>query len=77
MLIRMDEVLDRLVTGLNNVGLLDCVNLVIVSDHGMAACGPSWVIKLEDYIPNLSNEAKTFTGTFTRINPKDKSNGKK
>jgi predicted AlkP superfamily pyrophosphatase or phosphodiesterase len=47
---RLDATLGRLLAGLESRQLLDRVNLVIVSDHGMAATSPDRVIVLEDYI---------------------------
>jgi predicted AlkP superfamily pyrophosphatase or phosphodiesterase len=44
----------RLVAGLAERGLADAVNLVIVSDHGMAATGPDRVVVLDDHLdPDL------------------------
>lgn len=72
---RMDGFIEMLVTGLTDAALLDCVNLIVLADHGMAAGGPSFVIKLEDYIPDVYDAAYTYTGAFTRIEPKDQSDG--
>lgn len=49
-IIRLDAVLGRLLDGLEARGLLDRVNLVITSDHGMAATSPDRVIFLGDYL---------------------------
>lgn len=49
-IIRLDAVLGRLLDGLEARGLLDRVNLVITSDHGMAATSPDRVIFLADYL---------------------------
>src|SRR5690606_14930566 len=47
---RVDGYLERLVTGLRARGLYDVINLLVVSDHGMAATDTSRVIILDDYI---------------------------
>jgi predicted AlkP superfamily pyrophosphatase or phosphodiesterase len=47
---RTDGYLGRLLNGLTRRGLTDAVNVVIVSDHGMAAVDTSRVIVLDDYI---------------------------
>jgi predicted AlkP superfamily pyrophosphatase or phosphodiesterase len=47
---RADSYLGRLLRGLEDRRLTDAVNIVVVSDHGMAAVDPSRVIALDDYI---------------------------
>lgn len=46
---RVDAYLGQLVAGLEDRGTLDEVNLIITSDHGMAATSPERVIILDDY----------------------------
>ncbi|MEX0748314.1 MAG: ectonucleotide pyrophosphatase/phosphodiesterase [Rhodothermales bacterium] len=46
---RVDGYLRRLVNGLRSRGLLNQINLVIVSDHGMAETSPERVIIIDDY----------------------------
>lgn len=46
----VDAVLGRLVEGLAAQGQLDRVNLLVVSDHGMAPTSPQRVIFLDDYL---------------------------
>ena len=45
-----DAAIGRLLDGLSARRLLDEVNLVIVSDHGMAAVGPGHMIAVEDMV---------------------------
>jgi predicted AlkP superfamily pyrophosphatase or phosphodiesterase len=47
---RADGYLGRLLSGLEQRGLTDRVNIVVVSDHGMAAVSTDRVIVLDDYI---------------------------
>jgi len=47
---RVDAELGKLVEGLKTRGLLDRVNIVVVSDHGMAAISPEKTIFLDDLI---------------------------
>lgn len=47
----VDAAIGRLLDGLAAGALLDTVNLVIVSDHGMAAVGPGHAIAIEDMAP--------------------------
>jgi predicted AlkP superfamily pyrophosphatase or phosphodiesterase len=46
----VDSYLARLVRGLEQRALLDTTNIIVVSDHGMAAIDPERVIVLDDYI---------------------------
>lgn len=72
----VDQMLQRLVDGLEEKKLLPCVNLIILADHGMASSVGLPVIKLKDYIPDIYDAAFTYTGAFSRISPKNKSEGK-
>lgn len=45
----VDRYLSRLVTGLETRGILDEVNLIITSDHGMAETSPDRVVLLDQY----------------------------
>ncbi len=47
---RLDAELGRLVEGLRARDLLQRVNLIVVSDHGMAEVSPDRVILLDDYL---------------------------
>jgi len=47
---RVDAYLGRLLRGLDSRRLTDRVNVVVVSDHGMAAVSPDRVVILDDYI---------------------------
>jgi len=67
---RIDSMVARLLDGLEDAGLRHCVDVVLVADHGMAASGSMWTIKLKDYIPDIYDIAYTFTGAFSRINLK-------
>ena len=48
--VRLDGLLGRLLDGLQSRGLADSVNVVIASDHGMAATSPDRVIVIDDYL---------------------------
>ena len=71
----MNTIIERLANGLIEKGLLDCINLIILSDHGMAPVGPAWTIDIEDYIPDVYERAYVQTGAFARLDPKNKSDG--
>lgn len=74
----LDQILLRLVDGLTQLGILDCVNLIVLADHGMASSVGirDYVIKLVDYIPDVYDLAYTYTGAFPRLDPKNESDGK-
>ncbi|KAK3882852.1 hypothetical protein Pcinc_012785 [Petrolisthes cinctipes] len=70
----VDIIVDRLVQGLEVRGLTECVNLIVLADHGAAqAATQDNVIKLVDYIPNLFDLAYSYVGVFARLDPKDDS----
>lgn len=71
-LIRVDRAIGRLLAGLDARGLSGQVNVVLVSDHGMAPVSPARVIVLSDYLdlstvdivdvnPNLAIAPKTVS----------------
>ena len=49
-IVRVDGYLGRLVDGLTRRGILDRVNIVVVSDHGMAAVDDKRIVVVDDYI---------------------------
>jgi predicted AlkP superfamily pyrophosphatase or phosphodiesterase len=64
-----DALLGRLLTGLEAHGIAPAVNVVVVSDHGMAATGPSRVIVLDDYLdPSMVDVIET--GAIVRLQAK-------
>ena len=67
----VDNHIEKLINGLKQSNILGCVNIIIVSDHGMANMPDKSVIKLKKYIPDLNEVAKVFYGPFTSIRPYD------
>jgi predicted AlkP superfamily pyrophosphatase or phosphodiesterase len=63
-----DRALARLVDGLAARGLLDKVNLVIVSDHGMAATSPRRVARLDRRI-DRDDIVVRYWGTVVPVEP--------
>lgn len=47
---RVDSAIGFLLAGLDERGISDQVNIIVVSDHGMAAMSPDRVILVDDYI---------------------------
>ena len=72
----VDYTINLLVTGLYDLGLSSCVNLIILADHGGATAGFNKIIHLDEYIDHLYDKAYFFGGAFSRINLKYKSQGR-
>ncbi len=64
----VDAVLGRLLGGLDERGLTEQLDIVIVSDHGMADVGPDRTIFLEDYVA-MEKIAYLTSGTYLQIFP--------
>jgi len=64
----VDRRLGDLLAGIADRGLEQRVNLIVTSDHGMAAVGPERVIVLDDYV--TFEEGEVFdSGAFLQIVP--------
>jgi predicted AlkP superfamily pyrophosphatase or phosphodiesterase len=69
---RMDDMLGRLMAGLETRGRFDEANIVIVADHGMTNLEPSHVIYLDDYIPiDAVREDALGLGPIASLWPRD------
>ncbi|XP_077495342.1 ectonucleotide pyrophosphatase/phosphodiesterase family member 3-like isoform X2 [Amblyomma americanum] len=64
----VEIMLDRLVAGLQERRLLGCVNLLVVSDHGMASTSCEQVIALEHFVDPAS--VYSLVGPTARLRPK-------
>ncbi|XP_068244378.1 ectonucleotide pyrophosphatase/phosphodiesterase family member 3-like [Palaemon carinicauda] len=71
----VDEIVNMLMTGLKQRNLTNCVNVILLSDHGATEAGTERVIDLKEYIPNLLEEAYYQRSVVSRIGPKNKSEG--
>lgn len=67
--------LKRLLDKLETLGLIPCVNIIVVADHGMASAGENRTIDLVEYIEDIEQSAYIYSGAFGRINPKNDSDG--
>ena len=70
----MDSMFGYLVTKLKAAGLYDQMNILIVSDHGMAQLYANQTILIQDYINNLDQIVavnKSVLDAFSIIYPKD------
>ena len=66
----VDRLVGRLYDGLKRRKIADQVNLIIVSDHGMATVNQSNVVNLEDYFILDEAEKILWTGEIVQIFPK-------
>src|SRR5687767_3801248 len=67
---KIDAALLRLVEGLKSRGIFDLVNIIIVSDHGMARIDPGQVVFLDDYFDPKQAEAVIWNGCSANIFPR-------
>ena len=67
----VDADLKLLVDGLKARKIDKKVNLIIVSDHGMATVNQSNVVKLDDYFDFANTERMLWTGEIVQIFPKN------
>jgi predicted AlkP superfamily pyrophosphatase or phosphodiesterase len=66
----VDKALTRLVDGLKSRSLFERINIIIVSDHGMARSDPSQVVFLDDYFDPNQAEAVAWNGGSVNIFPR-------
>lgn len=59
-----DSVIGILMAGLTRRGFADSVNLIVVSDHGMAATDSDRVIRLGDYLPRDWTDVDNLSPTL-------------
>ncbi|XP_013788430.1 venom phosphodiesterase 2-like [Limulus polyphemus] len=69
---RVDVMIGQLMKGLQDRDLLNCINILLLSDHGMAETSCDRVIVLDQHFD--ISEAHVATGAIGRINPRDKDN---
>ena len=68
---KVDENLKRLVDGLKKRKIFKKVNLIIVSDHGMALVKPENAVLMDDYFDFDLTERILWTGEIVQIFPKE------
>ncbi len=64
-----DSLIGQLINGLTRRNLTSSTNLIVVSDHGMAAVSPERVVFLDDAV-NMDWMEHTFLGELTSLWPK-------
>ena len=67
---KVDAALARLVEGLKKRGLFDRINMIVVSDHGMASVPPNHNVIVDKLIP-LDQVQVVSLGVLAGFNPKD------
>ena len=65
-----DAVIGRLADALARKGLLDRINLIVVSDHGMAAVAPGHAMDVKDIVP-MADAAVISVGQSVGIAPRE------
>jgi predicted AlkP superfamily pyrophosphatase or phosphodiesterase len=63
----VDTALKRLVDGLKSRGIFEQVNIIIVSDHGMARIDQGHAVLLDDYFDTKQAEAVVWNGALVSI----------
>ena len=66
---KVDRDIGRLVSGLTKRQLYNSINLIIVSDHGMACVDPGHIIILDDYFDEQNAEVIIWDQQLTGIFP--------
>lgn len=67
---RVDAAVGRLIEGLRKRNLYERVNLIIVSDHGMATIEPQQVVMLEDYFDTQATARVLWGAELMQIFPR-------
>lgn len=66
-----DSMIGRLVDGIERLGLTSRVNIIVVSDHGMAPTSNQRVVAIDDYLDRNTDNAVSL-GQFISIIPGDR-----
>ena len=68
---RIDKIIGRLTSGLSKRGVLEAVNLIIVSDHGMAEVDQRNVVILDEMFDTSLAKQILWVSEITQIFPKE------
>ncbi|EFX89997.1 hypothetical protein DAPPUDRAFT_190022, partial [Daphnia pulex] len=67
----VDQELQILFDMLEGAGILGCIDLIVLADHGMAPSPPGEkFLIMDDYVPNILDDARIYDGVFPTIRPK-------
>ena len=67
-IMRLDSLVDRLYTGLKSIGMIDSVNVIVLSDHGMTQIYDDKVIEIKPLLSDYTYESIN-DGPFLFIEP--------
>ena len=73
----VDSQLQSLLKGMEDNGILGCVDIMVVSDHGMASTPQGkYFVLLKDFISDVATTTRTYDGVFPNIRPNTDTQGK-
>ncbi|PIK33478.1 putative venom phosphodiesterase 2, partial [Apostichopus japonicus] len=67
---RMDGIIGYLMDGLMRIGFHDCIDVIVMADHGMANRTCDQLYVLDDYIEEDDYYIRSTCGTMLRLDPK-------
>jgi len=67
---RVDQEVKFLLDGLEQEGILGCIDIIVLADHGMAPSpnGTQFYL-MENLVPGISNQARIYDGVGPNIRP--------
>ena len=72
----VDNQVQYLLDLMEKEGILGCVDLMVVADHGMANTPvDEQFVLLEDLVPNIKKDARIYEGTVPTIRPNQDTEG--
>ncbi|XP_018023843.1 uncharacterized protein LOC108679668 isoform X2 [Hyalella azteca] len=66
-LLEVDHQIDRLMTALHEMNVTSCVDIVVVSDHGVAPSSCANSLYLETFMEKIDHKARVITGAVGRL----------
>ena len=73
----VDSQLQSLLKGMEDNRILGCVDIMVVSDHGMASTPQGkYFVLLKDFISDVATTTRTYDGVFPNIRPNTDTQGK-
>ncbi|XP_071949206.1 venom phosphodiesterase-like [Antedon mediterranea] len=67
---KVDDVIGRLMDGLADYNLHNCINMVVVADHGMANRSCDQIYMHDKFLPASEYYRRSTAGTMLRLTPK-------
>jgi Type I phosphodiesterase / nucleotide pyrophosphatase len=75
-IMNVDSQLKSLLKGMEDSGILGCVDIMVVSDHGMASTpAGKYFVLLKDFISDVATTTRTYDGVFPNIRPNTDTQG--